>query len=373
MGLIDTHCHLDMLKGTPGAALAEARAAGVEAVVTIGIDLRSSRLAAGLAARSTRCTRRSACTRTTPCAATRSLRPTSSGCPASHAWWPSASAAWTSTATSPRATSSGAPSSRRSSWRARLGKPLRARARGRRRGLRPARRARRRPQVVLHCFSPPEYVELQRARLLRLVRRQRHLQERGRPARGGCGGARRPLLVETDAPFLTPVPYRGTATCRPRRLDGPFLARLRGWSDDEVAAVTSANARRAFGSTIRRPPDPRERRPRTTAGPAALRPASPGRSGHARRHPRHGRRAARRRRARGRRGRRPADGPPRRAGALRACLRDRRALRRRLEAWRPVATPAPRHGRRPALPARRPRPAAHGRWSPTSPTTSPSR
>ena len=51
MGLIDTHCHLDMLKGTPDEALAEARAAGVDAVVTVGIDLPSSRIAAALAAR----------------------------------------------------------------------------------------------------------------------------------------------------------------------------------------------------------------------------------------------------------------------------------------------------------------------------------
>ena len=51
MGLIDTHCHLDLLKGTPDEALAEARAAGVDAVVAVGIDLRSSRSAAALAAR----------------------------------------------------------------------------------------------------------------------------------------------------------------------------------------------------------------------------------------------------------------------------------------------------------------------------------
>ena len=44
-GLVDTHCHLDLLKGTPDEALAETRAAGIEAIVAVGIDLPSSRTA----------------------------------------------------------------------------------------------------------------------------------------------------------------------------------------------------------------------------------------------------------------------------------------------------------------------------------------
>lgn len=49
MRLVDSHCHLDLL-ADPEGALREARAAGVAAVVTIGIDGASSRAAAGLAA-----------------------------------------------------------------------------------------------------------------------------------------------------------------------------------------------------------------------------------------------------------------------------------------------------------------------------------
>lgn len=45
MELIDTHAHLDLLEGDVGEALRRARRAGVAGVVTIGIDLASSRRA----------------------------------------------------------------------------------------------------------------------------------------------------------------------------------------------------------------------------------------------------------------------------------------------------------------------------------------
>lgn len=55
------------------------------------------------------------------------------------------------------------------------------------------------------------------------------------------------LLVETDAPFLTPVPFRGTI-CQPKhvRVTAEFLAQLRGESLDDIAAATTANAERLF-------------------------------------------------------------------------------------------------------------------------------
>jgi TatD DNase family protein len=56
------------------------------------------------------------------------------------------------------------------------------------------------------------------------------------------------LLVETDAPYLAPVPHRG------RRNEPQFvphivarLANVRGEAPDAVAAATTANARRMFG------------------------------------------------------------------------------------------------------------------------------
>ncbi|MDT3441359.1 TatD family hydrolase [Pseudofrankia sp. BMG5.37] len=56
------------------------------------------------------------------------------------------------------------------------------------------------------------------------------------------------LLVETDSPFLTPMPYRG-------RPNGPYLvpltlraiAEVRGMPVDELAATVAATARRVFG------------------------------------------------------------------------------------------------------------------------------
>lgn len=53
MRLIDTHCHLNDTKAfpDPGAAVEEAQAAGVEKLVVVGIDTESSRLAVELAER----------------------------------------------------------------------------------------------------------------------------------------------------------------------------------------------------------------------------------------------------------------------------------------------------------------------------------
>ena len=56
------------------------------------------------------------------------------------------------------------------------------------------------------------------------------------------------LLLETDAPFLTPVPYRGTI-CEPKhvRVTAEYLAKLREVSLDVLADKTSGNARSLFG------------------------------------------------------------------------------------------------------------------------------
>lgn len=55
------------------------------------------------------------------------------------------------------------------------------------------------------------------------------------------------LLIETDAPFLAPVPHRGRA-CEPAFVADTacFLAELRGENVDELARYTSANFRTLF-------------------------------------------------------------------------------------------------------------------------------
>ncbi len=56
------------------------------------------------------------------------------------------------------------------------------------------------------------------------------------------------LLLETDAPFLTPTPYRGTIN-QPKRVEtiAKYLAKLRGENLDQVARVSTSNAHELFG------------------------------------------------------------------------------------------------------------------------------
>ena len=51
------------------------------------------------------------------------------------------------------------------------------------------------------------------------------------------------ILLETDAPFLTPVPFRGTI-CQPKhvRATAEFLSKLRGESLETLASATTHNA-----------------------------------------------------------------------------------------------------------------------------------
>ena len=56
------------------------------------------------------------------------------------------------------------------------------------------------------------------------------------------------LLVETDSPFLTPMPYRGrpnSPAMIPYTLRA--MAQVRGVDEAELAATVTANAERIFG------------------------------------------------------------------------------------------------------------------------------
>jgi len=56
------------------------------------------------------------------------------------------------------------------------------------------------------------------------------------------------LLLETDSPYLTPTPYRGTVN-EPKRVVSvaEFLSDLRGESLEQLAHATTANAKNLFG------------------------------------------------------------------------------------------------------------------------------
>jgi TatD DNase family protein len=56
------------------------------------------------------------------------------------------------------------------------------------------------------------------------------------------------LLLETDAPFLTPTPYRGRIN-EPKQVEriATFLSELRHESQKELAAATTRNSQQLFG------------------------------------------------------------------------------------------------------------------------------
>jgi TatD DNase family protein len=106
-------------------------------------------------------------------------------------------------------------------------------------------------RTVFHCFSGD--VSMSR----HCVERGYYLSFSGTVTFKNAGALREAaavvplelMLVETDAPFLTPAPYRG-------RPNSPYLipytvralAQVKGVDEDEVAAATAANAERVFGS-----------------------------------------------------------------------------------------------------------------------------
>ena len=90
---------------------------------------------------------------------------------------------------------------------------------------------------------------VRRARLLLLVRRQRDLQERRRRSRPRRASVPDELiLVETDSPYLAPVPHRGEKN-EPANVvaTAEFVADLRGVGYGELDATVEANAARLFG------------------------------------------------------------------------------------------------------------------------------
>ena len=103
--------------------------------------------------------------------------------------------------------------------------------------------------VVMHCFSLPAYVDECNARGYYASFAGNVTYKNAGDLRAAAARVREDLLlVETDAPYLSPVPYRG----KPNRpawvsVTAAVVGEARGWTPGKTAAVTTANARRAFG------------------------------------------------------------------------------------------------------------------------------
>jgi TatD DNase family protein len=103
-------------------------------------------------------------------------------------------------------------------------------------------------RVILHCFSQATAVEECNACGYFQSYAGNMTYASAADLRGAAARTREDLLlVETDAPFLTPVPLRGKPN-RPALVKhtASALADVRGWDMAQAAAVTTANARRAF-------------------------------------------------------------------------------------------------------------------------------
>jgi TatD DNase family protein len=108
-------------------------------------------------------------------------------------------------------------------------------------------------RVVLHCFSGDV------ALAERCAARGYFISFAGNVTFANAPGLREAaaavpldaLLTETDSPYLTPHPHRGTPN-EPARvvLVAELLAEVKGIDIDELAAATVDNARRAFGITV---------------------------------------------------------------------------------------------------------------------------
>jgi TatD DNase family protein len=103
--------------------------------------------------------------------------------------------------------------------------------------------------VVLHCFSLPERLAeaAERGYMLSFAGpvtfpKSLALQRAAREAPAEL------LLVETDSPYLAPVPRRGRPN-RPANVAHTlrFVAALRGVSEADLDALTTSNATRVFG------------------------------------------------------------------------------------------------------------------------------
>ena len=249
MTLIDSHCHLEMLDDA-GWAVEQALEAGVETVVSIGIDVASSKLAVGFAERFE------------GVYATVGLHPHDAA-----SLGDALLGELEELAAHPRVVAVGECgldfyrdlSPREAQRRAfsaqielarRAGLPLvvHVREAGDEAMAQLADEAAD-LTVVMHCFSLPQYVDECNARGYYASFAGNVTYKNAGELRAAAGRVRADrLLVETDAPYLSPVPNRGNSNVPAWVVHtAAVVGEARGWHAARVAEVTTANARRVFG------------------------------------------------------------------------------------------------------------------------------
>ncbi|HQG02905.1 MAG TPA: TatD family hydrolase [Thermoleophilia bacterium] len=281
---MDTHCHLDLLEDTE-ADLAAARAAGIEAVVAVGFDLESSCRAVAFAQRCAPVAAAGERASVTPArelspaasarepalAASASARPCVFACVGLHphdaqTLDDAMLAQLEELAAAPGVVAIGEcgldyyrERSPRDAQRRAFSAQI---ALARRTGLTLVVHTREAAgdtmamldeeaaglTVVLHCFSLPDHVDAANERGYYQSFAGNVTYKNAADLRAAAARVRDDLLlVETDAPYLSPVPYRGKPN-RPAWVveTAAVVAEARGWTSQRTAAVTTANARRAF-------------------------------------------------------------------------------------------------------------------------------
>jgi TatD DNase family protein len=253
--VLDSHTHLDIVGGDPAAAIEAARAVGVDRLVQVGVDLPSSRWAAELAAAQP------------AVVATVALHPNDA--PRLSDRLDEALRGIEELARQDRVrgigetgldnfrTGEAGRAAQEHSFRAHIaiakatGKPLVIHDRDAHADILRVLDEEGSPQtVVLHCFSGDEQFARDCARRGYLLSFAGTVTFKNAPALRDAARVTPPdqMLVETDAPFLTPMPYRG-------KPNAPYLipvtvralAQTTGRDLDELCAAISANGDRVFG------------------------------------------------------------------------------------------------------------------------------
>jgi TatD DNase family protein len=251
--IIDSHCHLDLMDGDPADAVAAARAVGIRRMVTVGVDLPTSRWQAEVAAS------------LPDVYAAVAIHPNEAARGVDEATL----AALTDLARLPKVRAVGETgldyfrtppeqhAAQQESFRRHIaiaketGRPLMIHDRDAHDDtLRILAEEGAPAAVVFHAFSGDAAMARHCADAGYVMSFAGNVtfKNAAQLREAAAVAPRELLLVETDAPFLTPTPYRG-------RPNGPYLvpltlraiAEVRGEAVDELAATLAATAERVFG------------------------------------------------------------------------------------------------------------------------------